>query len=198
MTAESWSFANWDIGEPTNAGGNEDHLVMWTGGKWHDLLADYGIHYIVEWPAGPTTESDCNANTIPDSCEIANGGDCNNNGLLDACETFDQTTPDCNNNSVPDSCDIESGTARDCNLNGVPDSCDIAAGALDENSDGRIDACNYALGDFDLDNAVSSSDLGFLLIFFGEIDPPFGDLNGSGVCDAEDLGQLLGNYGILP
>ena len=185
------------------------NYTIGAGDSFHDcadnaVLTCYNIDfhqhpsYIVEWSTGLTTESDCNNNTIPDSCEIANGGDCNNNGLLDACETFDRTTPDCNNNSVPDSCDIESRFARDCDLSGVPDSCDIAAGALDENSDGRIDACNYALGDFDLDNAVSSSDLGFLLIFFGEIDPPFGDLNGSGVCDAEDLGQLLGNYGILP
>ena len=166
-----------------------------TDSSW-EIVYIYG--FIAEWSTGLPTESDCNANTIPDSCEIANGGDCNNNGLLDACETFDQTTPDCNNNSVPDTCDIESGTARDCNLNNVPDSCDIAAGALDENSDGRIDLCNYALGDFDLDNVVNSADLGFCLIFYGEIDPPFGDLNGNGICDAADLGQLLGNYGILP
>ena len=205
----------WMPGQPDNAtgcGAAEDFLHFYNLGEGVNRLNDIGLSgtcvfygsddrvksAIFEWSTGLPTESDCNANGIPDSCDLANGGDCNNNGLLDACETFDQTTPDCNNNSVPDTCDIESGTARDCNLNGVPDSCDIAAGALDENSDGRIDACNYALGDFDLDNAVSSSDLGFLLIFFGEIDPPFGDLNGSGVCDAEDLGQLLGNYGILP
>ena len=207
VTGEPFLFTDWIQGQPDN--GPESLCLEVLGqpewpidfGHWNDesyYAWGPGQYSVIEWNAGLPTESDCNANGIPDSCEIANGGDCNNNGLLDACETFDQTTPDCNNNSVPDSCDIESGTARDCNLNGVPDSCDIAAGALDENSDGRIDACNYALGDFDLDNAVSSSDLGFLLIFFGEIDPPFGDLNGSGVCDAEDLGQLLGNYGILP
>ena len=159
------------------------------------------------------TASDCNSNGIPDSCDIASGhsadlngdarpdeceADCNHNNKPDPWEVATNQTPDCNNNSVPDSCDIESGTARDCNLNGVPDSCDIAAGALDENSDGRIDLCNYALGDFDLDNVVNSADLGFCLIFYGETDPPFGDLNGNGICDAEDLGQLLGNYGILP
>ena len=153
--------------------------------------------YIVEWSTNLPTESDCNNNTILDSCEIANGGDCNNNGLLDACETFDQTTPDCNNNSVPDSCDIESGFARDCDLSGVPDSCEIAAGALDENSDGRIDACNYAVGDFDLSNEVDSSDLSFLLLFFGEENPPFGDLDGSGVCDSGDISYCLLNFGPL-
>jgi hypothetical protein len=207
VTSEPFVFTAWIPGQPDNGpeslyleiigtpessccfgGMNDESFYAWGPGQLS----------IVEWSTGLPTEFDCNANGIPDSCEITNGGDCNNNGLLDACETFDQTTPDCNNNSVPDTCDIESGTARDCNLNGVPDSCDIAAGALDENSDGRIDACNYAVGDFDLDNVVNSADLGFLLIFYGEIDPPFGDINGNGICDAEDLGQLLGNYGILP
>ena len=198
VSGEAWNYTNWDYGQPDNAG-NEDCLHYFTAdGRWNDYNFVVTYPYICEWSTGLPTESDCNNNTIPDSCEIANGGDCNNNGLLDACETFDHTTPDCNNNSVPDTCDIESGTERDCNLNGVPDSCDIAAGALDENSDGRIDACNYALGDFDLDNVVNSADLGFCLIFYGETDPPFGDLNGNGICDAEDLGQLLGNYGILP
>jgi hypothetical protein len=167
--------------------------------SWVDVAEDNpGWKYaVIEWSTSLPTESDCNANTIPDSCDLANGGDCNNNGLLDACETFDQTTPDCNNNGVPDSCDIESRFARDCDLSGVPDSCEIAAGALDENNDGRIDLCNYAAGDFDLSNEVDSSDLSFMLLFFGEENPPFGDLDGSGVCDSADLSFCLLNFGPL-
>jgi hypothetical protein len=205
ITGEPWSWTNWVSGNPNGPGvWNENRLTYseHTSG-WNDFN-ESGVQpcckvvaFIIEWPAGPTTESDCNANTIPDSCDLANGGDCNNNGLLDACETFDQTTPDCNNNSVPDSCDIESRFARDCDLNNVPDSCDIAAGALDENSDGRIDACNYAMGDFDLSNEVDSSDLSFMLLFFGEENPPFGDLDGSGVCDSADLSFCLLNFGPL-
>ena len=200
-----FNYKNWNAstGEPNcNPSWIENSIGFETTypKSWLDVAEDNpGWKYaVIEWSTSLATESDCNANGILDSCELANGGDCNNNGLLDACETFDQTTPDCNSNGVPDSCDIESGTVRDCNSNGIPDSCDIAAGALDENSDGRIDLCNYALGDFDLDNQVNSADLGFCLIFYGETDPPFGDLNGNGICDAEDLGQLLGNYGILP
>ena len=193
----TWDYTNWGGGEPGN--GPNAHVEMFSTGQWADVSDPDGScpDYIIEWSTGLPTESDCNHNGIPDSCELANGGDCNNNGLLDACETFDQTTPDCNNNSVPDSCDIESGTARDCNLNGVPDSCDIAAGALDENSDGRIDACNYAAGDFDLSNEVDASDLGFLLLFYGEDNPPFGDLDGSGACDSADVGYQLLNFGRL-
>ena len=158
------------------------------------------------------TASDCNSNGIPDSCDIASGrsadlngdarpdeceADCNHNNKPDPWEVATNQTPDCNNNGVPDSCDIESRFARDCDLNNVPDSCDIAAGALDENSDGRIDACNYAVGDFDLSNEVDSSDLSFLLLFFGEENPPFGDLDGSGVCDSADLSYCLLNFGVV-
>ncbi len=197
VTGEPWSFTNWHSGEGWNSGERYVGLNPNWGGEWQDTDLTPSQYSLVEWEISLPTESDCNANGIPDSCEIANGGDCNNNGLLDACETFDQTTPDCNNNGVPDSCDIESRFARDCNLNNVPDSCDIAAGALDENSDGRIDACNYAVGDFDLSNEVDPADLSFLLLFFGEENPPFGDLDGSGVCDSADLSYCLLNFGPL-
>jgi formylglycine-generating enzyme required for sulfatase activity len=203
VTGEPLIWTNWSPGEPNNYSQSvdEDSMAIWGSGQWADVNEDAYLttcnHAIVEWSTNLPTESDCNHNGIPDSCELANGGDCNNNGLLDACETFDQTTPDCNNNSIPDSCDIESRFARDCNLNGVPDSCDIAAGALDENSDGRIDLCNYAAGDFDLSNEVDSSDLSFMLLFFGEENPPFGDLDGSGVCDSADLSFCLLNFGPL-
>ena len=158
------------------------------------------------------TASDCNTNGIPDSCDIASGhsadlngdarpdeceADCNQNNKPDPWEVATNQTPDCNNNGIPDSCDIESRFARDCDLNNVPDSCDIAAGALDENNDGRIDACNYAVGDFDLSNEVDPADLSFLLLFFGEENPPFGDLDGSGVCDSADLSYCLLNFGPL-
>ncbi len=158
------------------------------------------------------TASDCNSNGIPDSCDIASGrstdlngdsrpdeceADCNHNNKPDAWEVATHLTPDCNHNGIPDSCDIESRFARDCDLNNVPDSCDIAAGALDENSDGRIDACNYAVGDFDLSNEVDPADLSFLLLFFGEENPPFGDLDGSGVCDSADLSYCLLNFGVV-
>jgi hypothetical protein len=68
---------------------------------------------------------DCNANGIPDSCEIANGSatDCNRNGIPDACDIAGGMA-DCNGNGQLDSCELANGTAIDQNGNGIPDSCD--------------------------------------------------------------------------
>jgi hypothetical protein len=64
--------------------------------------------------------NDCNENAIPDDCDLASGAaDCNRNTIPDSCEA------DCNQNHSPDDCDLASGTSRDCNLNGVPDDCDV-------------------------------------------------------------------------
>jgi len=72
--------------------------------------------------------NDCNANTIPDACELegndcdGNGVpddcqfDCNNNGVIDDCEAF----TDCNDNLLPDECEL---VDNDCNANGIPDDC---------------------------------------------------------------------------
>ncbi len=79
------------------------------------------------------TPADCNANGVPDTCDISGGGsgdcdidgipdecqsDCDGDGLPDACEA------DCNANGVPDDCDLAGGTSEDCNANGIPDECD--------------------------------------------------------------------------
>lgn len=50
---------------------------------------------------------DCNANGVPDECDLSRG-----------------TSNDCNANGIPDECDVTSGTSFDCNQNGVPDECD--------------------------------------------------------------------------
>jgi glucose/arabinose dehydrogenase len=95
------------------------------------------------------TLRDCNANLVADTCEIVNGSvpDCNANLVPDTCEIVNGSVPDCNANQVPDSCDIVNGTAPDCNANQVPDSCDIANGsALDINSNGVPDECDCPLG----------------------------------------------------
>ena len=47
------------------------------------------------------SEQDCNANGIPDDCDLAAGA-----------------SPDCNSNGIPDECDL------DCNGNGIPDDCE--------------------------------------------------------------------------
>ncbi|NOT02408.1 MAG: hypothetical protein HOP29_17525 [Phycisphaerales bacterium] len=74
----------------------------------------------------PPRNNDCNANQIPDECDIAGGlgSDCDGNGRLDDCEAI----TDCNDNSVADACDVANGTSADCQSNGIPDECDVAAG----------------------------------------------------------------------
>lgn len=111
--------------------------------------------------------ADCNANDVPDDCDIAAGTstdvdanyvpddcdpDCNANGILDLCDVdcgigscVDNPlgcggSEDCNSNLVPDECDL------DCNNNGIPDDCEIAAGGPDCNDNGVPDDCDVADG----------------------------------------------------
>ena len=50
---------------------------------------------------------DCNANGVPDGCDISDGtsADCDTNGIPDECQ------PDCDNDGVPDACVIVTTTA---------------------------------------------------------------------------------------
>ena len=41
---------------------------------------------------------DCNANNVPDRCELA-GNDCDGNGIPDECD------PDCDSDGTPDACE---------------------------------------------------------------------------------------------
>ena len=86
--------------------------------------------------------SPCDANGIPDDCDVADGAliatrtgadvcvpivmrtvrpmraeDCDANGVPDAC----QKLSDCDGNGVPDACD------PDCDTDGVPDACEDIA-----------------------------------------------------------------------
>jgi hypothetical protein len=84
---------------------------------------------------------DCNANGLPDLCEIADGTtpDCNANGIPDECEL------DCNGDGIPDECEIADGTDVDCNGNLLPDACEP-----DCNGNGIADECDIADG-YDVD-----------------------------------------------
>ena len=176
-------------------------------GKWNDE-ADFagagGQVSIIEWEVGLPPETDCNANGIPDSCEIANGsvGDCDNDGIPNSCEIA-AGAPDCNNNGIPDACDITSGLSRDadqdgnpdecefdCNRNGLPDDYDIATSASadcnrndipDECEDGSMSAVTGSMGRFG--SGVTAS--GTLTAMLPSITPVTvtvrarGDLNGA-------------------
>ena len=155
----------WVGGQPDDAtycGGDNNRMIYWNAGQGipSPYLADVpdlavqtcsglAISAIIEWSAGLPTESDCNSNGVPDSCDIASGsaGDCNNDGILNSCEIAAGAL-DCNGNGIPDTCDVGSGGASiDCNANGIPDSCDITSGAsMDCNANAIPDSCDIATG----------------------------------------------------
>ena len=148
VTGEQWSFTSWNPGEPN--GGSGQILWIESTGGWNDHVTSNSIQpSIYEWPVGLPTESDCNSNGIPDSCDISSGfdADCDSNGIPNSCEIAAGAL-DCNGNGIPDTCDILSGGASvDCNANGIPDSCDIASGAsMDCNSNAIPDSCDIAIG----------------------------------------------------
>lgn len=83
---------------------------------------------------------------------------------------------------------------RDCNLNGIPDSCDIAGGATDFDQDGRIDRCEMARGDLNLDGLVNAIDIAIILSYWGT--GSAGDANGDGNIDAQDIATVLSNWNL--
>jgi CSLREA domain-containing protein len=91
--------------------------------------------------ARPSSQ-DCDANGIPDECELA-GNDCSGNGIPDNCE------PDSDGDGVPDSCDVCPGADDylDSDHDGVPDCRDNCPHTpnpeqTDSDSDGVGDACD--------------------------------------------------------
>lgn len=84
-------------------------------------------------------QNDCNANLIPDHCDIATGSsqDCNSDGIPDEC------SPDCNTNGVSDACDIFSANSLDCDLDRIPDECEVPPLGMgpDCNANGIPDNC---------------------------------------------------------
>jgi hypothetical protein len=102
------------------------------------------------------------------------GVDCNADGVPDECQVSDTT--DCDGNGVLDSCDIAAG-APDGNSNGIPDACELQPGDL--NADGVVDGVDLGMllaqwgapapqpGDLNDDGEVDGIDLGILLANWG-------------------------------
>jgi hypothetical protein len=99
-------------------------------------------------------ERDCDADGLPDRCELRNN-DCDQNGVPDDCQ------PDCDNDGIADACAIQNGARdlygpgtcapdgipdvcqpeADCDGDGIPDRCAILGGAADCDGDGLPDVC---------------------------------------------------------
>jgi hypothetical protein len=71
------------------------------------------------------TSTDCNADRIPDDCNLVYQAltDCDFNGIADLCQIQSNPQLDCNGNLSFDGCDIAQGTSLDSNFDGIPDEC---------------------------------------------------------------------------
>ena len=126
---------------------------------------------------------------------IGESGDCNNNGLLDTRDIGVNPSLDRNRNALLDACELADNPLLDCNLNNELDVYDIAMGAPDDDADTHPDQCQYDKCDLDLSGIVDSGDFSILLLYYGEVNPPFGDFDGSGIIDTGDASIMLLNFG---
>ncbi|MBI4718009.1 MAG: FG-GAP repeat protein [Planctomycetes bacterium] len=100
---------------------------------------------------------DCNANLIPDVCDVLAGveADCNGNQVPDACELRDcagqPACDDCNLNGTIDVCDIAEGRLTDADGDGAPDECVSFVGLCPMNNDWSC-VDNWNLGGIYPDN----------------------------------------------
>ncbi len=99
-------------------GGDQRMRLRWRPSFTPDWLALAGSRY------RPTFDGD--GNGVTDICESS---DCNANDIADSFELANGLATDCNANDVLDSCDVAAGAA-DCNANGVIDSCEATASGL--------------------------------------------------------------------
>jgi hypothetical protein len=56
VTGETYSYTNWNSGEPNNAG-NEDYVQFVSGGRWNDLPNNVSLPYVLEFNYIVTTSS---------------------------------------------------------------------------------------------------------------------------------------------
>ncbi|MEY2715099.1 MAG: Dockerin type domain, partial [Planctomycetota bacterium] len=68
----------------------------------------------------------------------------------------------------------------------------------DVDRDGRLDRCEIARGDLDLDGFVNGVDLALILTNWGPAPTGRGDVNFDGIVDGQDLSVVLGSWGAVP
>ena len=65
VTGEALSYSNWDVGQPNNYNGNEDHVrILQSNGKWTDKNGGISLEYVMEIPCGSTQASVGNCDYI--------------------------------------------------------------------------------------------------------------------------------------
>ena len=69
------------------------------------------------------------------------------------------------------------------------------AGAADADQDGRLDGCEFARGDLNLDGIVNAVDLAMVLTNWGPATT--GDTNADGIVNAFDLSAVLAGWGVI-
>jgi len=149
-------------------------------------------------PSPAVTASECGTGFMTVQLKyvgIGASGDCNNNGLLDTRDIGANPSLDRDHNALLDACELAGNPLLDCNLNGELDVYDIAMGAPDDDADTHPDQCQYDKGDLDLNGAVDTGDASIVLLYYGEVNPPFGDFDGNGIVDTGDVSWLLLNFG---
>jgi uncharacterized repeat protein (TIGR01451 family) len=137
---EAWANLSSYAGQSIRVRFAFDTVVDWKNEYRGWYVDDVRIYAI----AGRSS-SDCNANGVPDECDLADGtsADCNGNGVPDGCDIAAGTSQDCNGNGIPDECDLADGSSADCNGNGVLDECDISSEAsTDCDTNGVPDECD--------------------------------------------------------
>ena len=151
-------------------------------------------------PSPAVTASECGTGFMTVQLKyvgIGASGDCNNNGLLDTRDIGANPSLDRDRNALLDACEMSSNPLLDCNLNSELDSYDIAMGAPDDDLDTHPDQCQYDKGDLDLNGSVDTGDVSIVLLYYGEVNPPFGDFDGNGIVDTGDVSWLLLNFGLV-
>jgi hypothetical protein len=141
---------------PAGGTGNTTGLVRRSNGctDTNNNFLDFQVVTItVDTPRNSTvtapcpTATDCNANGVLDTLEIAANPalDCNVNGRLDECDISGGFFGDCDNNGTPDVCQITADPSIDCNNNGILDGCESVVGlsldvnGADSDDDNRVD-----------------------------------------------------------
>jgi hypothetical protein len=86
----------------------------------------------------------------------------------------------------------------DCDRNGICDLDETQEPGADTDSDGRLDRCERARGDLNLDGIVNTLDLSTLLFAWTTANLALGDVDGDGSVGSGDLSVVLGAWGTQP